>query len=91
MDCHDLITAWSPATEPLAVGPIVDEHCLLYDVTAVLMNHVLLMPGEVYAPRRLPARFPDFIADAERAQAEAEAGGEQAVKKDEQRRHLRVR
>jgi hypothetical protein len=91
MDCHYLITARSPATETPAVGPTVDEHRLLYDVTAMLMNHVLFMAGEVYASRPLPARFPAIIADAERGQAEAEAAAEEAAKKEEQKRHLRAR
>jgi Pvc16 N-terminal domain len=34
MDCHYLITAWSPAAQTPAVEPTVDEHRLLYDVTA---------------------------------------------------------
>ena len=65
VDCHYLITAWSPAPVTQAVEPTVDEHTLLYQVTAILMNHESLVPRQVYAPDPLPANFPDLIADAE--------------------------
>jgi hypothetical protein len=65
VDCHYLITAWSPATVTTAVEPTLDEHQLLYDVTAVLINHESLVPRQVYAPDPLPAGFPELIADAE--------------------------
>jgi len=65
VDCHYLITAWSPATVTPAVEPTADEHALLYDVIAVLMNHTSLVPREVYAPNPLPAGFPLLIADSE--------------------------
>jgi hypothetical protein len=65
VDCHYLITAWSPATVTPAVEPTLDEHRLLYEVTAVLMNHESLVPRQVFAPDPLPAGFPELIADAE--------------------------
>lgn len=65
VDCHYLITAWSPATVTSAVEPTLDEHQLLYDVTAVLVNHESLVPRQVYAPNLLPTGFPPLIADAE--------------------------
>lgn len=65
LDCHYLITAWSPASVTASIEPTVDEHALLYDVTAVLMNHESLVPRKVYAPDPLPAGFPALIADAE--------------------------
>ena len=43
VDCHYLITAWSPATVTQAVEPTVEEHALLYQVTAILMNHESLV------------------------------------------------
>lgn len=64
LDCHYLITAWSPADASPAVEPQVDEHILLYNVAAVLANHQPLIPTEVY-PSGLPAGFPDAITDAE--------------------------
>lgn len=65
LDCHYLITAWSPASVTASIEPTVDEHALLYDVTAVLMNHESLVPRKVYAPDPLPAGFPELIADVE--------------------------
>src|SRR5215468_776554 len=41
VDCHYLITAWSPAPVTPAVEPTVDEHALLYAVTGVLANNEL--------------------------------------------------
>lgn len=65
LDCHYLITAWSPAAASQAVEPTVDEHALLYKVTAALTNTEPLVPRRVYAPNPLPATFPEVIADAE--------------------------
>lgn len=65
MDCHYLITAWSPAVESPAVEPSLDEHRLLYDVTAALMKFTPLVAREIYAPNPLPGGFPELIADAE--------------------------
>ena len=65
IDCHYLITAWSPASVTASIEPTVDEHALLYEVTAVLMNHESLVPRKVYAPDPLPAGFPELITDVE--------------------------
>lgn len=65
VDCHYLITAWSPATVTAAVEPSLDEHALLYEVTAALMSHMPLVPRAAYFPDPLPAGFPSLIADAE--------------------------
>jgi hypothetical protein len=65
VDCHYLITAWSPAEPGEAVEPTLDEHALLAAVTGVLMRHESLIPREVYAPDPLPDTFPQEVADAE--------------------------
>ncbi len=65
IDCHYLITAWSPANPAPAVEPTVDEHALLYSVTGVFMNNGALIPRSVYDPAPLPANFPPEIADEE--------------------------
>jgi hypothetical protein len=65
IDCHYLITAWSPAQETQAVEATVDEHALLYQVTAALTRNESFVPREIYAPAPLPATFPTDIADAE--------------------------
>jgi hypothetical protein len=65
LDCHYLITAWSPATPSPAVEPTLDEHALLYQAATVLTNAEPLVPRAAYAPSPLPAGFPAAIADAE--------------------------
>lgn len=65
VDCHYLISAWSPATETPQVEPAVDEHLLLYKVMAVLNAAEPLVPRQIYAPNPLPLNFPPAIADAE--------------------------
>ncbi|HYL05006.1 MAG TPA: Pvc16 family protein [Thermoanaerobaculia bacterium] len=65
LDCHYLITAWSPATPSPLIEPTVDEHALLYQVTAVLTQAEPMVARRIYAPAPLPAGFPEAIADAE--------------------------
>lgn len=65
IDCHYLITAWSPAVVSPAIEATSDEHALLYEVTGVLFNTMPLIPRQVYEPDPLPANFPESIADVE--------------------------
>lgn len=48
VDCHYLITAWSPVQPGPALEPTIDEHQLLYQTMAVLMNNLPLNPIRVY-------------------------------------------
>lgn len=49
LDCHYLITAWSPTKELTPqVEPVLDEHELLYQATAVLLKNAPLNPSRVY-------------------------------------------
>jgi hypothetical protein len=49
LDCHFLVTAWSPVTfSPPGFEPSTEEHALLYDVLEVLMRHKPLSAREVY-------------------------------------------
>jgi len=51
LDCHYLITAWSPMLfSPPAAEPTRDEHRMLYSVVAVLMASRPLTPAAVYQP-----------------------------------------
>lgn len=51
LDCHYLITAWSPMVyAPPVSEPTLEEHTLLYSVITVLLRHRALIPNEVYAP-----------------------------------------
>jgi len=65
MDCHYLITAWSPATVTASVEPSLDEHALIYKVASVLTNSEPLVARRVYDPFPLPNTFPEVIADAD--------------------------
>ncbi|HUJ10363.1 MAG TPA: Pvc16 family protein [Verrucomicrobiae bacterium] len=65
VDCHYLITAWSPAKVTPSIEPTVDEHALIYKVIGALMNAEPLVPRNVYSPNPLPANFPALIADTE--------------------------
>jgi hypothetical protein len=48
VDCHYLISAWSPATVTPAIEPTLDEHALLYHALAALTNAEPLNPTNVY-------------------------------------------
>jgi hypothetical protein len=65
VDCHYLITAWSPARYTPAIEPTIDEHDLLSGVVQTLFNLPSLIPREVYAPTPLPGGFPVELADCE--------------------------
>lgn len=65
IDCHYLITAWSPTEDitPL-VEPVLDEHVLLYEVAALLLRARALNPSRAYPPNSAalnawPERFRD--------------------------------
>ncbi|GAA3536961.1 hypothetical protein GCM10022235_00510 [Kribbella ginsengisoli] len=48
VDCHYLVSAWSPATVTPATEPTLDEHKLLYDAMAVLLRSMPLVPATIY-------------------------------------------
>jgi hypothetical protein len=66
IDCHYLITAWSPASVTTAIEPTLDEHWLLYQVTALLMRTIPFNPARVY-PENSPqlAAWPEGLRDLE--------------------------
>ena len=55
IDCHYLITAWSPAVVSPLIEPTLDEHALLYEAIGVLMNIAPLTPRRSYEPDPVPA------------------------------------
>ena len=66
MDCHYLITAWSPAQVTIGIEPTLDEHELLYQVVAVLSNKAPLNPSRIYPPESAAlALVPEVIREAE--------------------------
>lgn len=48
LDCHYLISAWSPANATPAVDPTLDEHALLYQAAAALFRNAPFNPSRVY-------------------------------------------
>lgn len=65
VDCHYLISAWSPTLPSPGVEPTIDEHALLYSATSVLEQNMPLNPSRVYAPGApalllWPQRFRDM-------------------------------
>lgn len=65
IDCHYLITAWSPATVTPAIEPTLDEHALLNQVIGILFKNEPLVPSKVFDPDPLPPGFPEEIANIE--------------------------
>ena len=63
VDCHYLISAWSPVTPSAALDPTPDEHALLADVARVLGTHDELDPVAIYAQATPPGTPPPLIAD----------------------------
>jgi hypothetical protein len=50
VDCHYLVSAWSPATVTPAIEPTLDEHALLYAAAAALLQAAPVRPAAVYPP-----------------------------------------
>jgi len=70
LDCHYLISAWSPALVNLPADATADDefltmHALLYQAAAALLRGSPLVPREIFAPGPLPPFFPLTIADAQ--------------------------
>jgi len=66
LECHYMITAWSPAVASLpAVQPTLDEHELLYQAAAVLVNAEPMVPRQIFEPAPFPPGFPEVLKDAE--------------------------
>jgi hypothetical protein len=63
VDCHYLISAWSPVAVSIAIDPTLDEHALLAEATRVLGAHDELDPVAVYAASNPPQAPPAAIAD----------------------------
>jgi Pvc16 N-terminal domain/Carboxypeptidase regulatory-like domain len=48
LDCHYLLSAWSPAKGSQAFEPVLGEHALLYGAAAVLLRAAPINPSRVY-------------------------------------------
>lgn len=65
-DCHYLVSAWSPATATPATTPTIDEHALLYEAVAVLLQEAPVNASRVYPPGSAAlAAVPLLIRDAD--------------------------
>ena len=63
VDCHYLISAWSPVAVSVAIDPTLDEHALLAEAARVLGAADELDPVAIYALSSPPAAPPTVIAD----------------------------
>ncbi len=64
VDCHYLISAWSPTQLAPGVDPTLDEHALLYEAATALIRVGALNPSAIYPSGSAkltawPARFRD--------------------------------
>lgn len=62
VDCHYLISAWSPVQPSPALDPTPDEHWLLAETARVLGAHDELDPVAIYAMSNPPQLPPPVIA-----------------------------
>lgn len=66
VDCHYLITAWSPATVTPSTEPSLDEHKLLYAAMAALFDASPLIAAKIYPTDSAAFKALDpLIANAE--------------------------
>jgi hypothetical protein len=63
VDCHYLVSAWSPVAATVGIDPTFDEHALLAEAARVLGLHDELNPVAIYALSNPPALPPPVIAD----------------------------
>jgi hypothetical protein len=63
LDCHYLVTTWSPASVTPPIEPTLDEHALMHRVTAVLLTREALVPTAIFGGSLPPGFSPD-LADA---------------------------
>jgi len=63
VDCHYLLSAWSPASVTPVFDPTPDEHALLAEAARVLGEHDELDPAAIYAASTPPAAPPAAIAE----------------------------
>lgn len=66
VDCHYLITAWSPAQPGPAIEPTLDEHALAYEIAGAFLDESTLSPSRVYSPGSAAlAAVPELIREAD--------------------------
>lgn len=63
IDCHYLISSWSPVAVSIAIDPTLDEHALLAEAARVLGANDELDPVAIYGASNPPEAPPAVIAD----------------------------
>jgi hypothetical protein len=63
VDCHYMLSAWSPVSVTALIDPTPDEHALLAEAARALGAHDELDPVAIYAESTPPAAPPAAIAD----------------------------
>jgi hypothetical protein len=63
VDCHYLVSAWSPVAVSIAMDPTPDEHLLLAEAARVLGAHDELDPVAIYGASIPPVPAPAAIVD----------------------------
>jgi hypothetical protein len=63
VDCHYLISAWSPVSVSIAIDPTLDEHALLSEAARVIGACDELDPVAIYAASNPPEGPPQVIAE----------------------------
>lgn len=63
VDCHYLVTAWSPAAITPQIDPTRDEHCLIHAIATAFSNADPLLATNIFASVGVPAGFPSALLD----------------------------
>jgi uncharacterized protein DUF4255/carboxypeptidase family protein len=63
VDCHYLVSAWSPVKVTPTLDPTLDEHALLHQFATVMANADPLVAGAIFGSAGLPAGFPALLAN----------------------------
>jgi len=65
VDCHYLITAWSPASVTPQVDPTFDEHALLYAIASAVAEADPFIALDIFAGSGIPPGLPPDLLDAQ--------------------------
>jgi hypothetical protein len=64
VDCHYLITAWSPASVTPQVDSTFDEHALLHAIASAIANTDPFVALDIFATSGIPPGLPAVLLDA---------------------------
>ena len=65
VDCHYLISVWSPATVTPAVDPTLDEHALLHAIANAIANADPFVALDIFATSGIPPGLPAVLLEAQ--------------------------